>query len=279
MGDHGSRWVSTLAAMARSWKKPGLGGSLLYSLLAFIVSSVMATFARLEIARSQQRTTTLRGLPPGGLIVVANHTSIADGVFLALAGRQLGRPLRLLGTAGIIEAPVLGRVFRALGFIAVDRKGPNPAEALRPAADALRAGEAIALYPEGRITRNDRFWPERAKTGAVRLAIETGVPIIPLASIGANRVVGRRRRLVSLLIAMFRRPDVTMRLGTPFSARAYLGLPPTGPVPLLEAADVRAATDEMMRQLVAVVAELRNETPPDPLGVPRVDEEPGPHSP
>ncbi len=273
MGDGRCRRVSTLAAMAQSWKKPGLGGSLLYSVLAFIVSSVMATFARLEIARSLQRTSTLRELPPGGLIVVANHTSIADGIFLALAGRQLGRPLRMVGTAGIIEAPILRRVFRALGFIAVHRKGPNPAEALRPAADALRAGEAIALYPEGRITRNERFWPERAKTGAVRLAIETGVPIIPLASVGAHRVVGRRRRLLSLLTSAFRRPDVTMRLGPPFSAREYLGLASTGPVPPPAAADVRSASDEMMRQLVALVAELRQESPPDPIGVPRTDED------
>ncbi len=264
--------------MGRSWKKPGLGGSLLYSVLAFVVSSVMATFARLEIARARQRASALHELPPGGLIVVANHTSIADGVFLALAGRQLGRPLRLLGTAGIIEAPLLGRVFRALGFIAVHRHGPNPGEALRPAADALRAGEAIALYPEGRITRNDRFWPERAKTGAVRLAVEVGVPIIPLASVGAHQVVGRRRWLLSLLKAVFRRPNVTMRLGAAFSARDYLGLPPAGPVPSPSSADIRLATDEMMRQLVALVAGLRHEAPPDPLGVPPIDDDNPPSS-
>ena len=244
--------------MAGSWKKPGLGGSLLYSLLAFIVSGVMATFARLEIARAQERASALRELPRGGLIVIANHTSVADGIFLALAGRQLGRPLRMVGTAGIIEAPVLGRVFRALGFIAVHRKGPNPAEALGPAAEALRAGEAIALYPEGRITRNDRFWPERAKTGAVRLAVETGVPIIPLASVGAHQVVGRRRRLRSLLKAVFRRPEVTMRLGAPFSAREFLGLPSVGAVPAPTVDAIRLATDEMMRRLVALVAEIRH---------------------
>ena len=253
--------------MARSWKKPGVGGSLLYTVLGFAVSGLMASFARLEVARSHERASTLRALPPGGLIVIANHTSVADGVFLALAGRQLGRPLRLLGTAGIIEAPLIGRLFRALGFIAVHRKGPNPAEALGPAADALRAGEAIALYPEGRITRNDRFWPERAKTGAVRLALETGVPIFSLASVGAHEVVGRRRKLLSLVGAAFRRPEVHMRLGRPFSARAYLGLPSSGPVPNASNEDVRRTTDEMMRQLVALVAELRHETAPDPIGV------------
>lgn len=258
--------------MARSWKKPGLGGSLLYSVLAVIVSSVMASFARLEIARSHERASALRDLPTGGLIVVANHTSLADGIFLALAGRRLGRPLRMVGTAGIIEAPLLGRVFRALGFIAVHRKGPNPAEALRPAADALRAGEAIALYPEGRITRNDRFWPERAKTGAVRLAVETGVPIIPLASVGAHQVVGRRRRLRSLLKAMLRRPEVTMRLGAPFSARQFLGLASAGAVPMPTAEAIRLATNEMMRQLVALVAEIRHEAPPDPIGVLQSDD-------
>ena len=62
-----------------------------------------------------------------------------------------------------------------------------------------------------------------------------------------------------------------MRLGRPFSARAFLGLPPTGPVPDPMPADVRAASDEMMRQLVALVAELRRESPPDPIGVPRIE--------
>ncbi len=254
--------------MGRSWKKPGVGGSLLYAVLGMAFSGLMATFARLEVARNAERATTLRGLPPGGLIVVANHTSIADGVFLALAGRQLGRPLRLLGTAGIIEAPLLGRVLRALGYIAVNRKGPNPAEALAPAAEALRAGEAIALYPEGRITRNAKMWPERAKTGAVRLALEVGVPIVPLASVGAHRVVGKRARLRSLLRAVVRRPEVQMRLGEPFWPRAFLGLT-AGVAPSSD--DVRAATDEMMRRLVSIVADLRGEAAPDPIGVPRAD--------
>ena len=257
--------------MGRSWKKPGVGGSLLYALLGMGFSGLMATFARLEVARNAQRSSTLRGLPPGGLIVVANHTSLIDGVFLALAGRQLGRPLRLLGTAGIIEAPLLGRVLRMLGYIAVNRKGPNPAEALAPAADALRAGEAIALYPEGRITHNARMWPERAKTGAVRLALETSVPIIPLGSVGAHEVVGRRNKLRSLLRAVVTRPDVRMRLGEPFWPRTFLGLEATGTMKAVSNDQVRAATDEMMRRLVAIVGELRGESAPDPLGVPRTD--------
>ncbi len=255
--------------MSGSWKKPGVGGSVLYAVLGALLSSVVASFARLEVARASERNETLRHLPPGGLIVVANHTSLADGIFLALAGRQLGRPLRLLGTAGIIEAPLLGRILRALGYIAVPRRGPNPAAALGPAAEALRAGEAIALYPEGRITRNERFWPERAKTGAVRLALQVGVPIVPLASVGAHKVVGRRRKLLSLLRALWRRPEVTMRLGPPFLARRFLGLPDSGAIPETSPDDVRRATDEMMRQLVGLVESLRHDRAPDPLGVVR----------
>ena len=257
--------------MSRSWKKPGLGGSLLYAVLGIAFSGFMATFARLQVARDAQRSSTLRGLPPGGLIVIANHTSLADGVFLALAGRQLGRPLRLLGTAGIVEAPLIGRVLRLLGYIAVDRRGPNPAEALAPATQALRAGEAIAMYPEGRITRNARMWPERAKTGAVRLALGTGVPIIPLGSVGAHRVVGRRNKVRSLLRAVVSRPDVRMRLGEPFWPRRFLGLTDADAASPATNDQVRAATDEMMRRLVAIVSELRGEPAPDPIGVPRVD--------
>ena len=55
----------------------------------------------------------------------------------------------------------------------------------------LADGEAVGIFPEGRLTRDPMMWPERAKTGAVRLALRTGAPIVPVAMVGAHRVVGR----------------------------------------------------------------------------------------
>jgi 1-acyl-sn-glycerol-3-phosphate acyltransferase len=200
--------------------------------------------------------------------VVANHTSLADGLFLALVGQRLGRPLRLLGTAGIIEAPLLGQLFKRLGFIAVHRKSDNPASALEPAAEAIRAGEAIALYPEGRITRHIGHWPERAKTGAVRLALLTGAPIVPVASVGIEQVVGRKRRriAVQLVINLVKRPKVRIQVGDPIHVRKFLGIGPTAEP---TADELRLAADEVSRQLIAMLETMRGEEAPSPIGVDR----------
>jgi 1-acyl-sn-glycerol-3-phosphate acyltransferase len=248
----------------RHIKRPGL-----YAIAAAIVGAIATSVSSWEIEK--HRPTDTRSdhhLPPGGLIVVANHTSLADGVFLALVGVRLGRPLRLLGTAGIIEAPVIGRLFKRLGFIAVHRKSTNPASALEPAANALRAGDAIALYPEGRITRQSKLWPERAKTGAVRLALLTDAPIVPVASVGADQIFSRRKRaiLIRLFINVFKRPPVRLRVGDPINVRRLLGL---APGQVATADEVRLAADLVMAVLVRMVEDLRGETAPDPIGVER----------
>jgi 1-acyl-sn-glycerol-3-phosphate acyltransferase len=248
------------------WKKPTL-----YGIAATVVGAVVTSVStwELEKRRAVQREgqTTL---PQGGLIVVANHTSLADGLFLALVGQRLGRPLRLLGTAGIIEAPVLRILFRKLGFIAVHRKSSNPASALEPAAEALRKGEAIALYPEGRITRQSKHWPERAKTGAVRLALSTGAPIVPVASVGIERVVGRNKAkiLIQLLTNTVKRPAVRIRVGDPIDVRRFLGIGPSAE-PTSE--EVRMGADEVSRQLILMLEDMRGEAAPDPVGVGRAD--------
>ncbi len=256
------------------FRKPGL-----YAIAAAVVGAVATSVSSWEIEK--HRNTTKRGkteLPPGGLIVVANHTSLADGVFLALVGVRLGRPLRLLGTAGIIEAPVLGALFKRLGFIAVHRKSTNPASALEPAAAALRAGDAIALYPEGRITRHSKHWPERAKTGAVRLALMTDAPIVPVASVGAEQILSRRKRdiVARLFVNFVKRPPVRLRVGEAIDVRKFLGLAPQQePTP----DEIRLAADHVMSILVSMVEELRGEKAPDPLGVERVDDPPKAHEP
>jgi 1-acyl-sn-glycerol-3-phosphate acyltransferase len=248
------------------YTKPGL-----YAVAAALVGAVATSVSSWEIEK--RRPASSRGaaqLPSGGLIVIANHTSLADGVFLALVGVRLGRPLRLLGTAGIIEAPVLGRLFRRLGFIAVHRHSTNPASALEPAAAALRAGDAIALYPEGRITRNSKHWPERAKTGAVRLALLTDAPIVPVASVGADQIVARKRRaiLLRLIVNVVKRPPVRIQVGDPIDVRRLLGLAPSQ---VATADEVRLAADLVMAVLVRMVEDLRGEKAPDPLGVERRD--------
>jgi 1-acyl-sn-glycerol-3-phosphate acyltransferase len=237
----------------------------LYGVLAALIGGAVTVVSRLQVARVRGERAVVRELPVGGVIVVSNHTSYADGVLLALVCRRLGRSARLLATAGLFRAPLLGRVIRRLGFIPVNRGGTDAADALAPAADALAAGEVVAIFPEGRLTRDPNHWPERAKTGAVRLALRTGAPIVPVALEGAHRLVGRRRMVLSLLKAVVLRPRVETAVGEPIDVRAMLRGDETPD-------EIRRLTDEVMTQLIDLVEGLRGQQAPAQAGVDRAPE-------
>ena len=248
------------------WRRPGRTGAILYAVLATLVGATTAFVSRLEIERQRGRREAARTLPPGPIIVISNHTSYADGVLLALACRRMGRSLRLLATSGVFGAPLLGSVARKLGFIKVKRGAADAATSLDEAAQALAEGEAVGIFPEGRLTRDPMMWPERAKTGSVRLALRTGAPIVPVAMVGAHRVVGRRRLVSTLILNLVRRPKVDTRVGEPIDVRVLMNIGPTTD-PTND--EVRLAADEVMGRLVAVVAQLRGEPAPNPHGVER----------
>jgi 1-acyl-sn-glycerol-3-phosphate acyltransferase len=252
--------------MPSSWRHPGRAGALLYAVLAGVLGTVAALVSRLQVEQQRGRREAARQLPDGPIIVVSNHTSYADGVLLALACRRMGRSLRLLAMSGVFRAPVIGRVARRLGFISVARGGPDASASLDSAAAALEAGEAVGLYPEGRLTRDPMMWPERAKTGAVRLALRTSAPIVPVAMVGAHEVVGRRRVAITLLSNLVRRPKVSIKVGAAIDIRMLMNI---GPAVEPTNDEVRHAADQVMRLLVDLVEHLRGETAPDPIGVPR----------
>ncbi len=254
--------------MASGWRHPGRTGAIVYAVLAAVVGSVIGVFSRLQVAKQRSRSRAAQALPSGAIIVISNHTSYADGVLLALACRRLGRELRLLATAGVFKVPVIGSLARTLGFIRVQRGSSEASAALDEAATALAAGEAVGLYPEGRLTRDPMMWPERAKTGAVRLALRSGAPIVPVAMLGAHEVVGRRRLLATLLRNVIRRPKVTTKVGAPIDVRELMRIDAsTEPTP----DEVRIAADLVMGKLVDLVEDLRGEVAPHPHGAPRLD--------
>lgn len=255
--------------MSSGWRHPGRSGALWYGVLAAAVGAGIGLFSRLQVAEQRGRTVAAEHLPSGPIIVISNHTSYADGILLALACRRLGRELRLLATAGVFRVPVIGGLARRLGFIRVERGSTTAAGALDEAAAALAAGEAVGLYPEGRLTRDPMMWPERAKTGTVRLALRTGAPIVPVAMLGAHEVIGRRPRVREVLANLVRRPKVTTRVGRPIDIRALMSVGPTTE-PTND--EVRLAADLVMGRLVDLVEALRGEVAPHPHGVPRADD-------
>src|SRR4051812_13692877 len=229
--------------MSSSWRSPGRGGAGLYALAAAVVATITTIFSRLEGAPFRGRRTAAEAVPPGGIIVISNHTSYADGVLLSLACKRMGRQLRLLATGGVFRVPVLGGLLRRVGFIRVDRGTARAGEALGPAIEALAAGEAVGLYPEGRITRDPAHWPERAKTGVVRLALATAAPIVPVAMAGSTDVLDRRHNVRRLLKNIVLRPRVRVKVGAPVDVRRLMNIGPTVE-PTVE--EIRLAADEVM---------------------------------
>jgi len=118
-----------------------------------------------------------------GLIIAANHQSYMDPFLIAVAIR---RPVRFLAWRVATEWPVLGRGMKILGAWPLQLEGSDPA-AIRRSLQWLRSGGALMIFPEGGRSKPDGSLG-RFKAGAVRIALEARVPILPVTIRGANRV-------------------------------------------------------------------------------------------
>ncbi len=120
----------------------------------------------------------------GGAVLVLNHSSFVD-VFTAARRPflEFGRPVRMLAKASLFRSRFMGAVMRAAGHIPVDRSAG--AAALDAAVTALRRGEIVGVLPEQTISPSLEILP--FKSGAVRMAQQAGVPIVPVVSWGSHR--------------------------------------------------------------------------------------------
>jgi 1-acyl-sn-glycerol-3-phosphate acyltransferase len=142
--------------------------------------------AKIAVAASGSRITYrgLENIPErGGAVVAINHTSYIDWLPAALAVYKRHRRLRFMIKAEMTEVKVVNFLIRHTGTIPVDRGAGAGAYAV--AVERLRAGELVGVYPEATISRS--FELKEFKTGAVRMAHEADVPIIPLIVWGAQR--------------------------------------------------------------------------------------------
>ena len=190
-----------LMALARRWpvlhldvppgvpKLPILGLEPQQLALAFARPSAFP-FARWDIEGTEH-------IPAAGpAIVVANHRSYFDATAMALALARTGRTVRFLGKKEVFDAPVVGTIAKALGGIRVERTSGSD-EPLRLAAEALEAGQMVAIMPEGTIPRGRAFFEPRLKGrwGAARLAAMTRAPVFPIGMWGTEKVWPRSERL------------------------------------------------------------------------------------
>jgi 1-acyl-sn-glycerol-3-phosphate acyltransferase len=186
-----------------------------------------------------------------GCVVVVNHISHVDPLAVAHLLYDHGRLPRYLAKSGLFRVPLLGRFLRSAGQIPVHRSTRHAVGAYDAAVAAVRAGECVVVYPEGTITRDPDVWPMVGKTGAARIALATGCPVIPIGQWGAHTVLAPYGRRLHL----FPRKTIRMLVGEPLDL-SDLRTRPTTPAVVTE------ATDRITAAVTALVAELRGETPP-----------------
>ncbi|OZC88599.1 1-acyl-sn-glycerol-3-phosphate acyltransferase [Rhodococcus sp. 06-412-2C] len=120
----------------------------------------------------------------GGAVIAVNHTGYMDFTYAGLPPRRVKRYIRFMAKKEVFDNKISGPIMRALRHIPVDRGAG--AESYKSAVESLRNGELVGVYPEATISRS--FEIKEFKSGAARMAIEAGVPIIPTVIWGAQRV-------------------------------------------------------------------------------------------
>lgn len=192
-------------------------------------------------------------IPDGvGIVVAVNHISKIDPLMLAHLMYNNHRLPRFLAKDGLFHAKGLGVVMRACGQIPVAREGSDAALAFAAAVDAVERGEAVMFYPEGSITRDPDGWPMRGKTGAARVALMSGAPVVPIGQWGAQNTLPAYSGKPSLLP----RHVAHYNVGDPVDLDDLRGKEITTEI-------LHEATDRIMAAITALVAEIREEIPPE----------------
>ena len=126
----------------------------------------------------------------GGAVMAINHVGYLDFTFAGLAAQPAGRLVRFMAKKEVFDHKVSGPLMRGMKHIPVDRHGV-PAESYAAAVAALRSGEIVGVFPEATISQSYEL--KDFKTGAVRMARDAGVPLLPCVIWGSQRVFTKGR--------------------------------------------------------------------------------------
>ena len=188
----------------------------------------------------------------GAVVITPNHYSNIDPVVIGVATWYLGRLPRFMAKASILKVPVLGWILRKSGQIPVERGGSTRSSAALMAAKELVTKErAVIVYPEGSLTRDPDIWPMRGKSGAVRLALELGIPVVPVAHWGTQNLMARYSKKINV----FPRHTIDVKVGDPVDLSEFQGQP-------LDNKTLTAATTKVMDAITALLEDLRGEKAP-----------------
>jgi 1-acyl-sn-glycerol-3-phosphate acyltransferase len=214
----------------------------------FVVAAIVRPLLN---AMMNKKWEGLENLPAGGFIAAPNHSTEIDPLTVGHLLYNHKRAPHFLAKSGLFKVPVLGWVLRATRQIPVERSSAGANRSLQLAQEIVADGGAIIIYPEGTLTRDPDLWPMKGHTGAARLALEGGIPVVPIAHWGAHEVFPRYAKRFHL----FPRKTARVVVGKPVDLSPYAGRP-------LDKATLAAATDAIMDAITELQAGLRGEEPP-----------------
>ncbi len=175
----------------------------------------------------------------GAAIFASNHLSFSDSIFLPLVvPRRMTFPAKMEYFTGTgVKGWLTKHFFRGMGQIPIDRSGGDASmAALRSGMRVLQSGELFGIYPEGTRSPDGKLY--KGKTGVARMALEAGVPVIPVAMIDTDKA-----QPTGQVIPNVQRGQVGVRIGKPLDFSRYQGMESDRFV-------LRAITDEIMYELM-----------------------------
>ena len=174
----------------------------------------------------------------GGAILASNHLSFSDSIFMPLVVERRVTFLAKMDyfTGSGIKGRLTAGFFKGVGQLPVDRSGGEASEAaLKAGLKVLRRGELLGIYPEGTRSPDGRLY--RGKTGLARMALEAGVPVLPVAMIDTEKIQPPGRKWPHFGIR------VGIKIGEPLDFSRYEGMEGDRFV-------LRSITDEVMYELM-----------------------------
>ncbi|SCE94367.1 1-acyl-sn-glycerol-3-phosphate acyltransferases [Micromonospora purpureochromogenes] len=180
----------------------------------------------------------------GGAVLASNHVSYLDFIFCGYGAHESRRLVRFMAKHEVFAHKVSGPLMRGMKHIPVDRRAG--AGSYNAAVSALRRGEVVGVFPEATISRS--FTVKELKSGAARMAQQAGVPLLPVAVWGTQRLwtKGRPKNLTR------RHTPITILLGEPIDPAEW--------------PDTNAMTVELKSRLSALVDRAQREYPDQPAG-------------
>lgn len=189
--------------------------------------------------------------PSDGIVVVSNHISWFDPIALAHVLWNNGRSPRFLAKEAIFRVPFVGMIVSNAGQIPVYRETDVASDSVAAAIEAVREGEAVVVYPEGTISRDPDLWPMTGRTGAARIALAAGVPVIPIAQWGPQDVMGPYAKEFKMIPPK----RMHMRIGPPVPLDDLRGRELTSDV-------LQTATTRIMDEITELLEQIRGEKAP-----------------